>query len=64
MDRTVLIEQYHVSVRVPAALPDPEVVAIRRTISTFEFVTRLRRAIRQAIRADPGLAAVRVSVSR
>ena len=64
MSRTVLIEQFHVSIRVPATLPDPEVVAIRRTLSTFEFVTRLRRALRSAIRADPALAAVRLSVSR
>jgi hypothetical protein len=64
MPRTVLIEQFHVTVRVPATRPNPEVVAIRRTLSTFAFVTRLRRAVRYAVRADPALAAVRVSVSR
>ena len=64
MNRTVMIEQFHLSVQVPTTLSEPEVVAIRRTLSTLEFVTRLRRAFRYAIRADPALAMVRVSVSR
>jgi hypothetical protein len=64
MSRNTLIDQFHLSVRVPATMPDPEVVAIRQTLSTYEFLTRLRRALRHAIRTDPTLAAVRVTLSR
>ena len=64
MDRTVIVEQFHLTVRVPASLPDPAVVAVRTTLAGAGFVTRLRRAIRAAIRADPTLAPVRISLSR
>ena len=64
MNRTVIVEQFHMTVRVTVSLPDPAVVAIRTKLAGAEFVTRLRRAIRAAIRADPTLAPVRISLSR
>ena len=64
MNRTVIIEQFHVTVRVPANMPDRAVVIIRTTLAGAGFVTRLRRTIRAAIRADPTLAPVRISLSR
>jgi hypothetical protein len=53
-----------VTVRVPADLPDPAVVAVRAALAGAGFVARLRRAVRAAVRADPALAQVRISVSR
>lgn len=64
MSRTVIIEQIHLTVRVPVTLPDPAVVAVRTKLAGAAFVTRIRRAIRAAIRADPSLAPVRISLSR
>jgi len=64
MNRTVMIEQFHLTVRVPATLPDPTVIAIRTTLAGAGFVTHIRRAIRAAIRADPTLAPVRIALSR
>ena len=64
MNRTVIVEQFHLTVRVPATMPDQEVVVIRATLAGSRFVTRIRRAIRAAIRADPTLAPVRMTLSR
>ena len=64
MNRTVIVEQFHLTVRVPASLPDPEVVAVRTRLAGTRFVTRIRRALRAAIRADPTLAPVRITLSR
>ena len=64
MNRTVMIEQIHLTVRVPATLSDATVITIRRTLAGAAFVTRIRRALRAAIRADPTLAPVRISLSR
>ena len=64
MSRTVIIEQFHLTVRVPVTLPDPAVITIRTTLAGAGFVTRIRRAIRAAIRADPTLVPVHVSFSR
>ena len=64
MNRTVMIEQIHLTVRVPATLPDPAVVTIRTALAGAGFVTRIRRALRAAIRADATLAPVRISFSR
>jgi hypothetical protein len=64
MNRTVMIEQFHLTIRVPATLPEPAVIAIRTRLSGAGFVTRFRRAIRAALRADPTLAPVRISLSR
>ena len=64
MNRTVIIEQIHLTVRVPANLPDPAVVTIRSALADAAFVTRIRRAIRAAIRADPTLAPVWITFSR
>ena len=64
MNRSVIIEQIHLTVRVPVSLPDSEVVAVRTSLAGAGFVTRIRRAIRAAIRADPTLAPVRITLSR
>jgi hypothetical protein len=64
MNRTVMIEQFHLTVRVPATLPEPAVIAIRTLLSGAGFVIRLRRAIRAALQADPALARVRLTINR
>ena len=60
MNRTVIIEQFHLTVRVLVTLPDAAVITIRSTLAGAGFVTRIRRAIR----ADSTLAPVRISFSR
>jgi hypothetical protein len=64
MAKTVVIDELHLTARVPADLPDADAEAARRTLAGDDFTERLRRAIRAAVRAFPELVAVRVSVTR
>lgn len=64
MAKTVVIDELHVTVRVPNDLSDDEAEAVRRTLAGDEFMDRLRRAIRFAVRALPDLTACRVSLTR
>ena len=64
MPKTVVIDELHLTVRIPADLPDTDAGAVRRTLAGADFMTRLRRAVRAALRAVPELADVRVSLSR
>jgi hypothetical protein len=61
---SVVIDELHLTVRVPADLPDTDAEAARRTLAGAEFMDRLRRAVRVVIRAFPELAPTRVSLTR
>jgi len=63
----VVIDEIHLTVRVPNDLPETEAEVIRRTLTGEVFMTRLRRAVRAALRAFPAfpeLTIVRVSLTR
>lgn len=64
MARTVIIDELHLTLRVPGDLSEAETEVIRQALDGDEFATRLRRAVRAAIRSFPELAAVRVSSGR
>ncbi len=64
MAKTVVIDEVHLTVRVPNDLPDDGAEAVRRTLAGDDFINRLRRAIRATLRAFPELAAARVSLTR
>jgi hypothetical protein len=64
MAKTVVIDELHLTVRVPADLPDTDAEAARRTLAGAEFMDRLRRVVRIVIRALPELAQARVSLTR
>ena len=64
MAKTVIIDELHVTFRIPNDLPEGAAEAIRQALDGDEFMNRLRRAIRTAMRALPELAAVRVSLTR
>jgi hypothetical protein len=64
MAKSVVIDELHLTIRVPNDLPDDEAEAIRRTLARDDFMDRLRRAIRVVVRAFPELAVVRVSLTR
>ena len=64
MAKTVVIDELHVTVRVPNDLPEDEAEAVRRTLAGDEFMDRLRRAIRTAFREFPELAVARVALTR
>lgn len=64
MPKTVVIDELHVTLRVPADLPDAAAEAVRQTLAGVDFTARLRRAVRAVVRATPELAAVRPSLTR
>lgn len=64
MAKTVVIDELHVTFRIPNDLPESEAEAIRQALDGDDFLNRLRRAIRAAVRALPELAVVRVSLTR
>lgn len=63
-NRTAVIDEIHVTVRVPGDLPDDAVEAVRETLAADEFMSRMRRAVRAVVRTFPELNVVRVSLSR
>ena len=64
MAKTVILDELHLTLRVPNDLPDEEVETIRRTLAGDDFMSLLRRAVRAALRAVPELNAVRASLTR
>jgi len=64
MATTVLLDEWHLSVRIPAALPAPTVSAIRRALNAPAFAADLRRAVLAVVRERPPLTPVRVTVTR
>ncbi len=64
MAKTVVIDELHITVRVPNDLTDDEADAVRQTLSGDDFMDRLRRAIRAVVRAAPELSPCRVSLTR
>jgi hypothetical protein len=56
MAKTVVIDELHVTFRVPNDLPEGAAEAIWQTLDGDDVLNRLRRAIRAAIRALPELA--------
>ncbi len=64
MGDTVLIDELHLTIRVPADLAEPEIEAVRRTLAGNAFADRLRDAIASVAREFPDLAPAAVAVSR
>lgn len=64
MAKTAVIDELHITVRIPIRLPAPDADAVRRTLLDVVFLTRLRTAVRTVIRGFPALAPVRVSLTR
>ena len=64
MPKTVVIDEIHVTVRIPGDLPETQADAVHRALAGEDFMARLRRAVRAALRAFPELAVARVSLTR
>jgi hypothetical protein len=64
MAKTVIIDELHVTLRIPNDLPDDGAEAIRQALESDEFTNRLRRVVRAIVRAVPELSVVRVSLTR
>ncbi len=64
MGEAVIIDELHLTVRVPADLTDADREAVRRTLAGDAFADRLRAAVLAAVREFPTLTPATVTVSR
>jgi hypothetical protein len=64
MGKSILIEEFHVSVFVPRNLPDTECARIRRILNGRRFGTRLRRAIQGVVHRHPVLSKIRITLTQ
>jgi hypothetical protein len=63
MPKTVLLDEWHVSFRIPASLSDADVRAIRRVLNGKAFTAAVRRAVLAVVRERVVLRPVRVTVT-
>jgi hypothetical protein len=64
MPKFVLIDEIHLTVLVPAGLPDEDARAIAGALAAEDFLARLTAAVRTVILTDSSLAGVRVTITR
>ncbi len=64
MAKSVVIDELHVTIRIPTDLGEDETEAVRATLMGSEFMTRMREAIRELIQNFPELTRCRVTLSR
>ncbi len=64
MTGPVVLDEFHVTVLVPAGLADREVRSARRILGRPAFRARLARTVRRLVARHPALAVVTVRVSR
>jgi len=62
MTRTILMDQYSLSVLAPRGLAEAEYRGIRKALNQVGFRRALTRAIRKVFRGDPRLQKVRVTI--
>jgi len=63
-NKTVVLDEIHVTFRIPGDLPDDAVEVVRETLAGDEFMSRLRRAVRVVVRDSPELSTVSLSLTR
>ena len=64
MARNLLIDEFHLTLFAPRCLAEEEYEAIYKTLNDLQFLTQLRRMVRNVVRKYPSLCKVRVSITR
>ena len=64
MTKTILLDELHLSIRIPAHTPDDKADAMREVLTSADFLARLRQKLRKTIRAYKELAPCKASLSR
>ena len=63
-DKYLMIEQYHVTMRVPDDLSDAAAGEVRAVLASKSFAAKLRVAVAAVVAEHTPLIVIRVSVSR
>jgi hypothetical protein len=61
---SLLIDEFHVSVRAPRGLPDAVYLAMRHALDEKRFQAELRRSVRAVLHRYPALLRARITVTR
>lgn len=64
MAKTVVIDELHLTIRVPADLPDGDAETVREVLAGTAFMTRLRQVVRDTVDSFAALSACRPSLTR
>jgi hypothetical protein len=64
MAGSILIDEIHLTIRIPKRLPNPDAAAIQRILRSERFQHSLREAIRKLFRQFRGLGKARFAISR
>ncbi len=64
MPVTVVLDELHLTLRIPAALPEREVRSIRQVLTGKAFTAAVRRAVLVEMNKRPALKPVRLIVAR
>lgn len=64
MPATVVLDEVHLTFRIPAALSAREVRAIRRVLNGSAFTAAVRRAVLAEMNKSPVMTPVRVTITR
>lgn len=62
MAKSVLLEQFHLSILVASNLPEKRIRSARRTLGSRRFKTQLRSAVRRLFGHYPALRELRLSI--
>ena len=63
MTKTIMIEEFHVTVVTPVGLSRTALASMRRTLNSKGFQSRLRSALRKVFRQYPALKPARFTIS-
>jgi hypothetical protein len=63
MPRSILIEEFHLSISAPRGLPEKAFLAVRQTLAKRSFLARLLRALREVFRQYPALQQARFTIT-
>ena len=64
MQKLLLLEEYHLSLRVPTSATDAECDAIRKILSSRSFRNQLKQAMKDLLAKHPALSKTRFAVTR
>jgi hypothetical protein len=62
--KSIVIDEFHLTIRVPRGLPEAEYSSVKRVLDDAAFQDGLRRAVRLFLKRYAVLDKVRVTVSR
>ena len=64
MAKSIILDEWHLTLRIPNKLADEQVEAIRQILASDDFLKRLRQGVRTTLGHFPELTVVRVTLSR